>query len=247
MAHSGQDTDRMRSPDGSRPPAAIQPAGHVIEHTISAQTARRVYDRMGVRHDLAERYEGRAKQRAIAGLNLAAGQCLLNVGVGTGIEHRQMQTVMARGGLPVGIDLSGVMLRLTQERTGAPLCHADVRKLPFASGRFNRLFCAYVLDLIPYAELPDLLLEFSRVLKPGGRMALVGLTEGTDAASKLVITLWKTVYRVSPSMLGGCRPLQLSTLVDHAGFDVLHDEVVVQWGLPSEILIANRPDSLEAG
>ncbi len=170
-------------------------------------------------------------------LGLAPGQQLLNVGVGIGAEHKQLQTGILPGGLAAGVDLSRTMLQITQERTGAPLCQAEARHLPFAAASFDRLFCAYVLDLMPSAELPDLLREFGRVLKPEGRMALVSLTEGINPASWAVIALWKTLYHLSPPLMGGCRPIHLAELVGQAGLNLLHSEIVVQWGVPSEILV----------
>jgi len=213
----------------------------IIEDTISATTARRINDRLGRAYDWAERYEGRAKELALAGLELAAGQRVLNVGVGTGHEQSQLQISVTPGGLSVGLDISPIMRAITRARTRAALCGGDARQLPFADGCFDRLFSAYTLDLIPYRDLPKLLAEFHRVLRPGGRMALVSLTEGIDRPSHAFVAAWKLVYRVSPIACGGCRPLQLPRLVQQAGFRQARREVVVRLGVPSEVLSAVRP------
>jgi ubiquinone/menaquinone biosynthesis C-methylase UbiE len=213
----------------------------IINDTISATTARRIYDRLGWAYDWAERFESRAKERALAWLELAAGQRVLNVGVGTGHEQAQLQTCVTPGGLTVGLDLSPIMRAITHARTRAALCGGDARQLPFADGCFDRLFSAYTLDLIPYRDLPKLLAGFQRVLRPGGRMVLISLTEGIDRPSRVLVAAWKLLYRVSPTICGGCRPLQLSGLVQQAGFHQLRQEVVVQGGVPSEVLSAVRP------
>jgi len=166
---------------------------------------------------------------------------VLNVGVGTGHEQALLQTSVAPGGRTVGLDLSPVMRAITRARTRAALCGGDARQLPFADGCFDRLFSAYTLDLIPYRDLPKLLADFYRVLRPGGHMALVSLTEGIDRPSRAFVAIWKLVYRVSPIACGGCRPLQLSGLVQQAGFYQLRRVVVVQHGVPSEVLSAVRP------
>ncbi len=212
----------------------------MIQETISSEEARRFYDRLGSGHDWAERYESRAKTRAIVGLGLAAGQRVLDVGVGTGKEQARLMAAVAPNGQVVGIDISPVMLGLTRSRTGASVCLADARHLPFADGGFDRLFCAYVLDLIQAADLSGILTEFRRVLKPGGRLALVSLTEGVDPASRLLVAVWKLAYAVSPVACGGCRPLRLARLVERAGLEVLSRDVVVQLGVPSEVVIAAR-------
>lgn len=213
----------------------------IIEDTISATTARRIYDRLGRVYDWAERFEGRAKELGLAWLELAPGQRVLNVGVGTGHEQAQLQSSVTPGGLAVGLDISLIMRAITYARTRAALCGGDARQLPFADGCFEGLFSAYTLDLIPYGDLPGLLAEFHRVLRPGGRIALVSLTEGIDRPSHAFVAIWKLVYRVSPIACGGCRPLQLSGLVQEAGFRLLRQEVMVQFGVPSEVLSAVRP------
>ncbi|RME76158.1 MAG: methyltransferase domain-containing protein [Chloroflexi bacterium] len=213
----------------------------MIKNTISPEAARRFYDRLGAGHDRAEMYESRAKQVGLERLALSPGLRLLNVGVGTGKEHRLLVDGVGPTGLPAGIDLSPVMLRLTRDRTAAPLCQADARRLPFRSGAFDRLFSAYVLDLIPLDDLPGLLAEMRRVLRPGGRLVLVSLTEGVNLPSRAIVGLWKLLYAASPVACGGCRPVQLAGLVRQAGFQQVSREVVVQLAVPSEVITAEHP------
>jgi ubiquinone/menaquinone biosynthesis C-methylase UbiE len=136
----------------------------------------------------------------------------------------------------VGYDLSRGMLQLTRQRADTPLCEGDAVRLPFASGSFDRLFSAYMLDLIPSADLAAVLAEFRRVLRPGGRLALVSLTEGVDLPSRLFIARWNLLYRLAPERMGGCRPIELSGPLLRAGFQV-ERRVVVQRGCPSEVLV----------
>jgi demethylmenaquinone methyltransferase/2-methoxy-6-polyprenyl-1,4-benzoquinol methylase len=140
----------------------------------------------------------------------------------------------------LGVDISPVMLRLTRARSGASLARSDARALPYTSASFDRVFSAYLLDLLPAADLPAQLTEFQRVLRPGGRVALVSLTEGISAPSRLLIGAWKLAYRASPVFCGGCWPLQLTTSARAAGFQVVAHEVLVQLGVPSEVLILEQ-------
>ncbi len=212
----------------------------MITDTISRESARRFYDWLGARHDQAEMYESRVKQRALELLALEPGQWVLNVGVGTGKELRQIQTAVAPSGAAYGTDLSPVMLDLARTRAAGPLCRADAVRLPFADASFDRLFSSYVLDLLPLADLPDLLADFKRVLRPGGRLALVALTEGMTPVSRAIVDMWKLAYAISPVACGGCRPLQLAALVCQAGFVQVKREAVVQFGVPSEVVVATH-------
>ncbi len=212
----------------------------MIQDTISREAARRYYDRLGAYQDWAGRFEGRAKTRALALLAPTPGCRVLNVGVGTGKEQAHIAAAVAPDGVAVGLDVSPVMLHRTRTRTGAPVCLGDARRLPFASASFDGLFAAYVLDLLPAPDLPDLLHDFRRVLAPGGRLVLVTLTEGVTRPSRALVALWKLAYAISPEGCGGCRPLQLASSVQHAGFRLATRDVVVQWGVPSEVIVAEN-------
>ena len=210
------------------------------EKTLPTPAAQRFYDRIGSRYDWFEFYEGRAKERAHKALDLAHGLRILSVGVGTGKDLGKIIEAITPEGIPYGLDISPVMLHLTQERTTALVCQADARQLPYASHSFDRLYAAYVLDLLPFAELPGLIDDFYRVIKPGGRMVITALTEGVDLPSRALVAIWKGVFALSPAMCGGCRPLELLEIVRKVGFKQVEQEVIVQLGTPSEIIIATK-------
>ena len=50
-------------------------------------------------------------------------------------EQLQIEQAIAPGGVSFGLDLSPVMLHLTQQRTNALLCEGDACRLPFAGAR----------------------------------------------------------------------------------------------------------------
>lgn len=212
----------------------------VIRETISAHAAQRFYDRLGARHDWAEFYESRAKQRALQLLELRTGLALLNAGCGTGREQHEIEASMSPGGRAIGVDISIVMARLTRQRTGSSTLQADIGALPFASKSFDRVFSSYVLDLIRYDEIGGILSEFRRVLRPDGRLVILALTEGESGPSRAVVGLWKAIYGIAPIACGGCRPLRLSGLMQEAGYRQVTREVVVQFGVPSELIVAER-------
>jgi len=210
----------------------------VIKNTLSRDSARRFYDFWGSRYDMFSFYEAQAKGMAMQLLDLAPGHQVLNVGLGTGKEHYLIQEVISTSGNAFGIDISSRMLSTAYERTKAPLCCADGGNLPFCQASFDRLLCSYVLDLIPFTDIPLWLSEFRKVLKPECRMVISSLTEGVDTLSRSFVSLWKFVYRISPIACGGCRPLQLSELINQSGFQILDRKVIVQLGVPSEVIVA---------
>jgi demethylmenaquinone methyltransferase/2-methoxy-6-polyprenyl-1,4-benzoquinol methylase len=209
-----------------------------LEKAISAASAQRIYDLIGKRYDWFGGYDAHAKARAFELLGVAPGQFLLEVGVGTGKEHARIYAAILPGGISFGIDISRVMLSLTHQKNKTPLCQADARNIPFVSDRFDRIYMSYVLDLLPINDIPGILAGLRRVLKPGGRIVIVALTEGITLPSRVLVAAWKAVYKLSPITCAGCRPLQLTSMLEKAGFKNIQREVVVQLAVPSEILVA---------
>jgi len=98
------------------------------------------------------------------------GRRVLEVGCGSAPCSRWLATQGAR---PVGLDLSGSMLRhaaSTNQRTGVPvaLVQAGAERLPFADASFDLACSAY--GAVPFVAKPDRVMrEVARVLRPGGR------------------------------------------------------------------------------
>ncbi len=199
--------------------------------------ARTIYDRLAAIYPLVEHFEAHVKAHALDVLALDSARCVLAVGVGPGSE---LATLRARAGpctRIVGLDISAGMLRRAQRRGGALLVQADAAYLPFRARVFDRLFAAYVLDLLPPAQVDRALTEFHRVLDNEGRAVVLTMTEGITLGSRIVIAAWKAVYALSPALCGGCRPLVLAPRAERAGFRVLHREVILSFAFPSELLV----------
>ena len=186
-------------------------------------------------------FEEKALTRGIALANVLPGERVLEVAVGPGTAAVRLSQQAGESGRMVGIDLAPRMLRVAHRRSPqAVLVQADARSLPFGEGAFDLVWSSYFLDLVPTAELTPLLREFRRVLRPGGRLLLVSLSQKGEAP-----TLWERCYRITPSLLvpylfGGCRPIQAAPLAQQAGFSLIERQVVSQ-GLDSEVILGRNP------
>jgi len=93
-----------------------------------------------------------------------------------------------------------------------------------------------MFDLIPFKDMDKVLTEFKRVLRNGGKLILVNMTEGERFGSRL----YDFVYSISPKTMGGCRGVKLSDrLADH-GFIVEVREYYQQMLFPSEVILAYK-------
>ena len=99
-----------------------------------------------------------------------AGRRVLEVGCGSAPCTRWLAT---QGAWPVGLDLSGGMLRHADRINAAtdvvvPLVQAGAERLPFADDTFDLACSAF--GAVPFVAEPERVMrEVARVLRPGGR------------------------------------------------------------------------------
>ncbi len=110
-------------------------------------------------------------------LGLGEGDNVLDVACGPGNFSREFARAVGPGGLVVGIDASRTMLErggeeLRQAQTSnLALIRGDATALPFGDGSFDGACCFAALHLFP--DPFGALDEMARVLRPGGRIALM--------------------------------------------------------------------------
>jgi SAM-dependent methyltransferase len=116
--------------------------------------------------------EDRRKQRLLA---IRPGDTVLDVACGPGNTTRTLVAAVAPDGLAVGVDSSATMLaqavRETIPNSPVGYVRADAVDLPFADGTFDAISCYGALYLMddPFGSLREMI----RLLKPGGRIAVL--------------------------------------------------------------------------
>jgi SAM-dependent methyltransferase len=132
-------------------------------------------------------------------LGLGEGDLVLDVACGPGNFTREFAKAVGPDGLAVGIDASRTMLERGGEelrRSGAAnltLIRGDATALPFRDASFDASCCFAALHLFPdpFAALD----EIRRVLKPGGRIALM-----TSVRRELTVKPLKPVFERASGM-----------------------------------------------
>ena len=84
------------------------------------------------------------------------------------------------------------------ETNGDPSCPA-LRQLP--SGSFDIYLSTYVLDLLSEDDISAVLTEAWRLLRPGGRLAISGITYGDGFRNRCAVMLWELIHRVTPQVV----------------------------------------------
>jgi demethylmenaquinone methyltransferase/2-methoxy-6-polyprenyl-1,4-benzoquinol methylase len=136
---------------------------------------RSMFDAIAPRYDLVNRLmtfglDVRWRKRAVRDLRLPAGAVVLDLACGTGDLCRELTSAVFA---PVGADLSFGML--ASARTDAPLLQADVLRLPVPDGSVDGVTCGFALRNL--VALPPFFTELARVVRPGGRIALLDVAQ----------------------------------------------------------------------
>jgi len=212
-----------------------------LDARVSQSEIALAYDKLSGIYDIwGMLTESRARGRAIDLAAIEDGQHILEVAVGTGLAFIEIVKRNPHG-KNVGIDLSPGMLEKAKQRLSAlPGANYSLRTgtafdLQMATGSIDLLMNNYMFDLISFEDMDKVLLEFKRVLKPGGRLILVNMTTGERFGS----SLYDFIYRVSPKTMGGCRGVRLADKLTQHGFAVETREYVQQMLFPSEVIIAH--------
>ena len=105
---------------------------------------------------------------------------------------------------------------------------------------YDRFVSNYVFDLLSDEDIQAVVREARRILCPRGLLCLTGLSSGTGPASRTVARVWGWVQAVHPSLVGGCRPVDLLPYLPESRWQVQHHAKVVRFGIPSEVVVAQR-------
>ena len=139
------------------------------------RAVRSMFDTIAPRYDLVNRLmtfrmDVGWRRTTVARLDLPPGSRVLDLACGTGDLCRELASSDLR---PVGADLSFGMLAAA--RTTAPLVHADVLRLPVPDGAVDGATCGFALR--NFVDLGEFVVELARVVRPGGRIALLEVAE----------------------------------------------------------------------
>ena len=135
--------------------------------------------------------------------------------------------------------LAGKQLAPFGERAAVRLSDGSP-KLEVATASVDRFLSNFVLDLLSNEDIETLLEEAHRVLVPGGLLALVSLTRPFTPASRIVMTGWRLLFALRPSLVGGCRPIGLMERLPPPKWSVRHHERISRFGIPAEVLVTER-------
>jgi len=203
--------------------------------TRPREKARESYNSMSRWYDLFTSSEKKFTDSGIQMLNVQPDESVLEIGCGTG--HALAKFTKTNKNV-FAIDLSEKMLKVSRGKVkekDAGLCQADGLFIPFSNEQFDCIFISFTLELFDTPDIPKVLAEIYRVLKQEGKLGVVSLAKKETFA----IRVYEWFHRKIPTFID-CRPIYLQPLLKDADFRVQESIIKTMWGLPVEIVIANK-------
>jgi len=209
----------------------------------SKEQAKRFYDRISRAYDyLTGALERKYAQMAVERLSVQEGETVLEIGFGTGHCLRRIAESVGQMGKVYGVDISSGMLEITRRRLDkaqltdrVELYCGDAVSLPYSDDTLDAAFMSFTLELFDTAEIPRLLEEVKRVLKPTGRIGLISMSK--ENGESLLLRLYEWAHMKWPRYFD-CRPIYLEQSLKEVGYEMREKEKAKLFGLPVEIVVA---------
>ena len=212
------------------------------EAKIPPRSVARLYDSIAPAYNAWGRLtESKARNRAIELARIIGNEAILEVAVGTGLAFQEIVKRNPRG-VNIGIDISPGMLAKARERLGKSGASNYTLRIGSAYSPgvepewADILFNNYMFDLIPFEDMDPILEEFRKALKKNGRLIMVNMTRGEKFGS----SIYESIYKINPRIMGGCRGVTLSEKLKEHGFIVETREYYQQMFFPSEVILATK-------
>jgi ubiquinone/menaquinone biosynthesis C-methylase UbiE len=213
----------------------------------SKEDARASYNRLSRWYDvIAGSTEKKYRDWGLEKLSAQPGEKILEIGFGTGHCLVSLAQAVGPTGRVIGVDISDGMLAIARERLQneglaerVDLHLGDAAKLDFIeAGGLDGVFMSFTLELFDNPEIPRVLQECHRILKPGGRLAVVSMTKTEPPG--VAVRMYEWFHEKVPNY-ADCRPIFARGSIEQSGFAIQDVSVSSMWGLPVEIVLGKKP------
>lgn len=212
----------------------------------SKEDARASYNKLSRWYDVvAGSTEKKYRDWGLEKLSAQPGEKILEIGFGTGHCLVSLARAVGSGGRVTGLDISDGMLAIARQRLQseglaerADLHLGDAAKMDFIeAGSLDGVFMSFTLELFDNPEIPRVLQEIHRILKPGGRLAVVSMTKTNPPG--VAVRMYEWFHEKMPNY-ADCRPIFARQSIEQSGFAIQDVSVSSMWGLPVEIVLGRK-------
>ncbi len=219
----------------------------ILRVTATKEAIKESYGKISRFYATVERVvEKGLRKKGLKLLAIQEGKAVLEIGFGTGFTLVELAKSVGKTGRVCGIDVTAGMVKITRKRLEkeglidkVQVCQGDARNIPFEDNVFDAVYMASTLELFDTPDIPKVLEEIKRVLKPGGRLGVVSMSkEGHE--DSLFLKFYEWLHKKVPKY-ASCRPIYVEELVREAGYKITGTEEFMLTGLVPEKIVVAQP------
>jgi demethylmenaquinone methyltransferase/2-methoxy-6-polyprenyl-1,4-benzoquinol methylase len=200
-------------------------AAGILPVPRTREEAKLSYDRISRYYDytigaFGQKYTEMALER----LSIVEGETVLEIGFGTGYCLKLIAELVGQTGKVYGIDISSGMIEITKKRLKkaglakrAELCCGDAVSLPFVDNTFDAVFISFTLEAVDTPEIPKVLEQIKKVLKPGGRLGVASMSK--ENGESIFLRLYEWIHNKWPKYVGS-RPIYAEQSLIDSGYQI---------------------------
>jgi demethylmenaquinone methyltransferase/2-methoxy-6-polyprenyl-1,4-benzoquinol methylase len=157
-----------------------------------------MFDRIAGRYDamnsvMSAGLHHRWRARTVDAAGVGPGDATLDVCCGTGDLALELRRRVGAGGRVVGLDFSAPMLELAERKSeaagaGIEWMQGNALELPFEDASFDAATVGFGVRNV--ADVEGAIAEMARVVRPGGRVAILEITTPQRPPLKWFFAIW---------------------------------------------------------
>lgn len=218
--------------------------GDILRVSATLENIKKSYGVLSKLYGLLEgKFEKGLREKGLECLSVKEGEAVLEIGIGTGFSLQEIAKSVGTAGKAYGLDITPEMLMLTEKRLRkaglmdrVELKEGDARAMPYEDNMFDAVYMAATLELFDTPDMPKVLGEIKRVLKPGGRFGVASLSkEGKE--NFWFTRFYEWMHRKFPKY-ASCRPIYVEQTIKDAGFEVVkREEFMIMKLVPMKLVM----------
>ncbi len=193
---------------------------------------------------IEEIFERKIRFKGLKLLNIKEGEIVLEIGFGRGEALIEISKAVGSKGKAYGIDITPERVEFTKKRfekirlaSRVDLREGDARKMAYKKELFDAVYIASTLELFDTPDIPKVLIEIKRVLKPTGRLLAISISRKNRECSKIIKIFEWQHQRFSQN--ASCRPIYLEESLINVGYKIIEkEELLMAKIFPMKIVVA---------
>ena len=217
----------------------------ILRVKATKEAIRKSYGKISKFYAMAEgTFEKGLRKKGLEFLGIEEGEMVLEIGFGTGFTLCELAKSVGETGKVYGIDVAPEMVEIAKKRLEKEglidrlgIYEGDARNMPFADNVFDTVYMALTLELFDTPDIPKVLREIKRVLKPSGRLGVVSISK-QGYENSLFLKFYEWLHKKIPRYIS-CRPIYVEDSIREAGYKIVKaEEFMLAKLMPVKIVFA---------